>query len=54
MRENAEEVIEKFANERNCNIVVLIGQDVMRESVSRDVAIFSTLYNQLANNVSII
>jgi len=51
MRENAEEVIENFANERNCNIVVLIGQDVMRKSVSRDVAIFSTMCNQLANNI---
>lgn len=53
MRENAEEVIEKFANERNCNIVILIGQDVMRERVSRDIAIFSTLCNRLANDVNI-
>jgi len=51
MRENAKEVIEKFADERNCNVVVLIGQDVSKEHVSRDIAIFSTLCNQLANNV---
>ncbi|XP_025074962.1 exopolyphosphatase PRUNE1 [Pogonomyrmex barbatus] len=53
MREGAKEVIEKFANERNCNIVVLIGQDVSRD-VSRDIAIFSTIHNQLANDVRII
>ncbi|KAL6259701.1 hypothetical protein P5V15_009616 [Pogonomyrmex californicus] len=50
MREGAKEVIEKFANERNCNIVVLIGQDVSRD-VSRDIAIFSTIHNQLANDI---
>jgi len=54
MRENAKEVIEKFADERNCNVVVLIGQDVSKERVSRDIAIFSTLYNQLAIDVSIV
>lgn len=54
MRENAEEIIEKFANERNCNVVILIGQDVMGEHVSRDIAIFSTLRNRLMNDVNII
>ncbi|KYN19447.1 Discoidin domain-containing receptor 2, partial [Trachymyrmex cornetzi] len=51
VRENAKEVIEQFANERNCNVVVLIGQDVTKERVSRDIAIFSTLCNQLANDI---
>ncbi|XP_012063618.1 PREDICTED: protein prune homolog [Atta cephalotes] len=51
VRENAKEVIEQFANERNCNVVVLIGQDVTKECVSRDIAIFSTLCNQLANDI---
>ncbi|KYN06614.1 Discoidin domain-containing receptor 2 [Cyphomyrmex costatus] len=51
VRENAKEVVERFANERNCNVVVLIGQDVNRERVARDIAIFSTLCNQLANNI---
>ncbi|XP_012523408.1 exopolyphosphatase PRUNE1 isoform X1 [Monomorium pharaonis] len=50
-RKNAKEVIEKFADERNCNVVVLIGQDVNRENVSRDIAIFSTLRNSLANDI---
>lgn len=60
-RENAKEVVEKFANERNCNVVVLIGQDVSEERVSRDIAIFSKLpmyfynntfqHNQLANDI---
>ncbi|KAL0100964.1 hypothetical protein PUN28_019389 [Cardiocondyla obscurior] len=51
MRENAEEVVEKFANERNCNVVVLIGQHVMKDRVSRDIVIYSTLCNQLANDI---
>ncbi|KYQ53247.1 Discoidin domain-containing receptor 2, partial [Trachymyrmex zeteki] len=51
VRENAKEVIEQFANERNCDVVVLIGQDVSKEHVSRDIAIFSTLCNQLANDI---
>lgn len=51
MQENAKEVIEKFADERNCNVIVLIGQDVSEERVSRDIAIFSTLCKQLANDI---
>ncbi|XP_077262292.1 exopolyphosphatase PRUNE1-like [Temnothorax americanus] len=51
MLENAEEAIEKFANERNCNVVVLIGQGMTKERVSRDIAIFSTLCNQFANDI---
>lgn len=54
MRENARKVIEMFADERNCNVIVLIGQDVSEERVSRDIAIFSTLRNQLTNDVSLL
>ncbi|KYN34970.1 Protein prune like protein [Trachymyrmex septentrionalis] len=51
VQENAKEVIEQFVNERNCNVVVLIGQDVTKKHVSRDIAIFSILRNQLANDI---
>ena len=54
MRENARETIEKFSNDRNCDVIVLIGQNVSSEHVSRDIAVFSALSNQLANKVSII
>jgi len=54
MRENAIETIEKFGNNRNYSVIVLIGQDLSSECVSRDIAIFSTLTNQLANDVSVI
>lgn len=51
MRENAKETIEKFSNDRNCDVVILIGQNVSSEHVSRDIAIFSTSSNQLANEI---
>lgn len=54
MRENAKETIEKFSNDRNCDVVILIGQNVSSEHVSRDIAIFSTSSNQLANEVSVL
>lgn len=54
MRENAKEIIEKFSNNRNHDVIILIGQNVRSEHVSRDIAIFSTLFNQLANEVSVI
>lgn len=54
MRENAKETIEKFGNDRNHDVIILIGQNINTEHVSRDIAIFSTLFNQLANEVSVI
>ncbi|XP_072761001.1 exopolyphosphatase PRUNE1-like [Anoplolepis gracilipes] len=51
MRENAKETVEKFGNDRNYDVIVLIGQNVSSEHVSRDIAIFSTLSNQLANEI---
>lgn len=54
MRENAIETIEKFGNNQNCSVVILIGQDLSSERVSRDIAVFSTLCNQLGNDVSVL
>ncbi|XP_012216865.2 exopolyphosphatase PRUNE1 [Linepithema humile] len=51
MRENAIKTIEKFGNNRNCSVIVLIGQDLSSERVSRDIAVFSTLSNQLGNDI---
>lgn len=56
MRENAKETIEKFGNDRNYDVIILMGQNISDElkCVSKDIAVFSTLDNRLALDVSVI
>lgn len=58
MRENAKETIEKFGKDRNYDVIILMGQDISSEHISKDIAIFSTisssLFQQLGYDVSVI
>ncbi|XP_014476732.1 PREDICTED: protein prune homolog isoform X2 [Dinoponera quadriceps] len=50
-RENAKEMIEKFGIDKNCTVIVLIGLDVSDGRISRDIAVFSILCDQLGNDI---
>ncbi|EFN75302.1 Protein prune-like protein [Harpegnathos saltator] len=51
MKENAKEIIEKFSIDKNWTVIVLIGLNVSDGHISRDIAIFSTLCNQLGHDI---
>ncbi|XP_020292190.1 protein prune homolog [Pseudomyrmex gracilis] len=52
LRENARETIEKFTNDRNCTVTILIGQDLSSDCVFRDIAVFwSTSSSQLGSDM---
>lgn len=55
MRENAKETIEKFGNDRNYDVIILMGQNISDElkCVSKDIAVFSTLDNRLALDITV-
>lgn len=54
MLDNAREAIQTFCFINNYTVIVLIGLNLKTENPSRDIAVFSTLSNQLGHDVSII